>query len=120
MEEALVLAVEKEIEKERRACPYASSNDLSDLAYQRIYGASQEELLRRFRTEEGLPQLSRIELSELKAFTYWLFKHRLNYCDKARVASDTRKALIELAQHFAARRAKEEARQEKEGQVASS
>jgi len=30
---------------------------------------------------------------ELKEFTYWLFKYRLKHCDKARVASDTKKAL---------------------------
>jgi len=117
VEEALILAVEKEIEKEHRSCPYASSHDFSDLAYQRIYGASQQEMLHRFRSEAGRPDSNRMELSELKEFTYWLFKHRLNYCDKARVASDTRKALIELAQHFAARRAREEARQEKNSQV---
>ncbi|GAJ03845.1 unnamed protein product, partial [marine sediment metagenome] len=29
-------------------------------------------------------------------FTYWLFKYRLNHCDKARVASDTKKGLEQL------------------------
>jgi len=29
----------------------------------------------------------------MKEFTYWLFKYRLKHCDKARVASDTKKAL---------------------------
>ena len=31
--------------------------------------------------------------TELKAFTYWLFKMRVYRSDPARVASDTRKAL---------------------------
>jgi len=53
-------------------------------------------LLKRFRRENGYPQLKSISLTELKEFTYWLFKYRLNHCDKARVASDTKKALTQL------------------------
>ena len=34
-----------------------------------------------------------ISLAEAREFTYWLFKYRLRYCDPARVASDTRRAL---------------------------
>ncbi len=50
-------------------------------------------MLRRFRKKRGYPQLKSISLTELKEFTYWLFKHRLKQCDKAKVASDTKKAL---------------------------
>ena len=38
-------------------------------------------------------------LSELKEFTYWLFKYRLKHNDKERVASDTRKALKWIQQN---------------------
>ncbi len=40
--------------------------------------------------------VDRISLSELKEFTYWLFKRRLAAQDPARVASDTRRGLLRL------------------------
>jgi hypothetical protein len=43
-------------------------------------------------------------LSDLHEFTYWLFKHRVNNSDPARVASDTRKGLAMLSR-LRARRA---------------
>ncbi|MFC2059874.1 hypothetical protein ACFLTZ_02115 [Chloroflexota bacterium] len=54
-------------------------------------------LLKRFRQDKGYPRLKSISLTELKEFTYWLFKYRLKHCDKARVASDTKKALEQLS-----------------------
>ena len=36
-------------------------------------------------------------LSDVKEFTYWLFKLRVNLWDPARVASDTRKAMQKLS-----------------------
>jgi len=92
-EEALIQAVEDEVRKERRALGRNEERDASDEAYRRIYGATQRELLRNFRREKGCSQSRSIGLAELKEFTYWLFKYRLNHCDKARVASDTKKAL---------------------------
>ena len=41
-----------------------------------------------------------MKLVELKEFTYWLFKYRLNNSDKARIASDTKKALRELERQW--------------------
>ena len=92
-EEALIQAVEDEVRKERRALGQGKERDTSDEAYRRIYGATQRELLRHFRCEKGYSQSRSIGLAELKEFTYWLFKYRLKNCDKARVASDTKKAL---------------------------
>jgi hypothetical protein len=96
VEEALVLAVRGEVRKEWRASGYKEQNLLNEV-YQRIYGATRTTLLKRFRREKGYPQLKSISLTELKEFTYWLFKYRLSNCDKARVASDTKKALGQLA-----------------------
>jgi hypothetical protein len=96
VEEALVLAVKAEVRKEWRASAYSEHN-LTGEVYQRIYGATKTTLLKRFRRERGYPQLKSIGLTELREFTYWLFKYRLNNCDKARVASDTKKALAQLA-----------------------
>jgi len=96
VEEALVLAVREEVRKERRTLGYNKEYDCDNEVYRRIYGATQAILLKRFRQEKHYPQLNSISLTELKEFTYWLFKYRLKQCDKARVASDTKRALHRL------------------------
>jgi hypothetical protein len=96
VEEALILAVQEEVRKEKRTSGYKNEHNLINEVYQRIYGATKAILLKRFRREKGYPQLRSISLTELKEFTYWLFKYRLKQCDKARVASDTKKALERL------------------------
>jgi len=101
VEEALLLAAEEETLKEQRVCPFNDSNRLVEEAYERIYGASMTELLKRFRRENHYPQRHSMGFSDLKEFTYWLFKYRLKECDKARVASDTKKALNELQRQWA-------------------
>ena len=96
VEEALILAAQEEVRKERRALGYNKESDTVNEAYRRIYGTSKAVLLRHFRKEKGYPHLKSISLAELKEFTYWLFKYRLKHCDKARIASDTKKALCQL------------------------
>lgn len=93
VEEALILAVEDEVRKERRSSGYYREKDTPSEAYRRIYGTSKTVLLKHFRQERGYRQLQSISLTELKEFIYWLFKHRLKKSDKAKVASDTKKAL---------------------------
>ena len=95
-EEALIRAVQEEVRKEKRTLGLNKEHDYDSEVYQRIYGATKAVLLKRFRRENGYPQLKSISLTELKEFTYWLFKYRLKHCDKARVASDTKKALNQL------------------------
>jgi len=92
VEEALILAVQEEVRKERWISGFSKEKDATE-AYRRIYGTTKTILLRHFRREKGYQQLKSISLTELKEFTYWLFKYRLKQCDKARVASDTKKAL---------------------------
>jgi hypothetical protein len=96
VEEALQLAVEEELHKERFAHCGNRCAPIDEEAYQRIYGKGRAELLERFREESGLPPGDAIGHGDLKAFTYWLFKYRLRNCDRARVASDTRKGLVQL------------------------
>jgi hypothetical protein len=96
VEEALILTVQGEVRKERRTSVYNNEQNLVNEVYHRIYGATKATLLKRFRREKGYPQLRSITLTELKEFAYWLFKYRLKNCDKARVASDTKKALAQL------------------------
>ena len=95
-EEALIGAVQEEVRKERQILTFNKEHEHNNEAYRRIYGATKAVLLKRFRREKGYPQLKSTSLTELKEFTYWLFKYRLDHCDKARVASDTKKALTQL------------------------
>ncbi|MFH1647282.1 MAG: hypothetical protein ABID71_06335 [Chloroflexota bacterium] len=93
VEEALLLAVQEEIEKEQRVRVIRARGDSTEEAYQRLYGAAREALLRDFRKSHGRARLKSISLDELKEFTYWLFRYRLKRCEKAKIASDTKKAL---------------------------
>ena len=97
VEEALILAVRGEVRKEWLNLGYNGKHYFDDEVYRRIYGDTDVVLLKRFRRAMGRPQLKSICLSELKEFTYWLFKYRLKQCDKARIASDTKKALEQLS-----------------------
>ena len=97
VEEALGLAVEHEVRKARRGLGQ-EDNHLDDTVYRRIYGSTRTELLEKFFAPSGQPAPAQISLNELNEFTYSLFKHRLDNSDKARIASDTKKALLFLNQ----------------------
>jgi len=90
------MAVTDEIRKERRANGVGEDSGVMETAYQRVYGAPREELLDQFCREKGYSRLKSASLSELKEFTYWLFKYRIKRSDQSRVASDTKKALTRL------------------------
>jgi len=96
VEEALVLAVEGEVRKEQVARGIIDGEDLVDEVHQRVYGAPRGALLSKFRRETGYSDNNSMQFYELKEFTYWLFKFRMNHSDKARIASDTAKGLKEL------------------------
>ena len=93
VEDGLQLAVQEEIDKERRLRGFRTRQDSTGETFQRIYSVTRDSLLKDFRQERGFPHLKSIGISEMKEFTYWLFKHRLKHCEKARIASDTTKAL---------------------------
>lgn len=94
VEEALVSAVVEDIRKERRVAGWDKYDDVTDKAYTRIYGETQQFLIDSFKKEKKYTRRKIISLSMLKEFKYWLFKYRLKHCDKSRVASDTKKALL--------------------------
>jgi hypothetical protein len=98
VEEALNQAVRDEVRKERHIFGYhdEENSDYDDEVFHRLYGAGGMELLRTFRSDKGHPQQRSISLTELKEFTYWLFKYRINRSDRAKVASDTKKGLKRL------------------------
>ena len=98
-EEALVVAVEEEVRKEKTAWGVSHEADVTNEAYRRIYGPTFAVMLRHFRREKGIAQRNSIDLSELKEFAYWRFRFRLKMCEKAKVASDSRKAIVWLKEH---------------------
>ena len=100
IEETLFLVVQEEINKERQAHGFRNRPELADEAYLRIYDVGRDVLLKDFRKEKGYKQLNSITLDEMKEFTYWLFKYRLKKCEKAKIASDTKKALDYLQQQW--------------------
>jgi hypothetical protein len=101
VEQMLVMAVEEEVLKERRVSGFNKDADVSDEAYRRIYGETKQALLGCFRKKAGYPQKKSTTLVEMKEFAYWLFKYRVEQCEHAKVASDTRKALEYLKRQWA-------------------
>ena len=100
VEQALLMAVEEEVHKERRVSGFHNEVDVSNEVYRRIYGETRPVLLKCFRQEAGYPQLRSTTLAEMKGFSYWLFKYRIERCERAKVASDTRKALEYLKRQW--------------------
>ena len=103
VEEALQLAVLGEVQKERFSTNVWENGHLDDDVFSRIYGSPRACLLGEFRAQYDLSESETLSLTELREFTYWLFKHRMKNHDPARVASDTRKGLAQL-QRLEARR----------------
>ncbi|PKB79588.1 MAG: hypothetical protein BZY88_12565 [SAR202 cluster bacterium Io17-Chloro-G9] len=97
VEEALQLAVEEEVRKRQIARCYPDSEDLVEDAYGHIYGESRLSLLEEFRKNTNIPMRRALSLTDIKEFTYWLHKRRLNMWDPARVASDTTKGTRRLS-----------------------
>ena len=106
VEQALHLAIERVLQKERSGLAFSHAREeLDSDVFGRIYGARQSALLREFRAAAHRPDADpeRIEHAEWQAFTYWLFRRRLERQDPARVASDTRQGLEMLYELEAAK-----------------
>lgn len=97
LEEVLQLAVEEEIRKRHLARCYADNDELLEEAFRFIYHKSRSDLLEEYRVETRMDRRRGMSLFDLKEFTYWLHKLRINLWDPARVASDTRKAITRLS-----------------------
>jgi hypothetical protein len=100
VEEALVSVVEEEVLKENGHLTLTLGLRIEQEAYRRIYDAEMTDLLALFRGQRGYANGESITLTEKKEFTYWLFKYRVEHAEKARVASDTRKALVWLQRQW--------------------
>jgi hypothetical protein len=105
VEETLQLTVEEDLHKEARCRVWGRDPRVDETVYERLYRQTRDALLREFRAERGLPHTPVITLTELREFTYWLFKLRLRVSDPALVASDTRRALARLSELELHRRA---------------
>ncbi len=107
LEEALQLAVEEEVRKSHRARCFPDSEDLVEEAFALLYAKNRSDLWQDFCLKSERTPTPYVgpegadspgwSLSDVKEFTYWLFKRRVNYWDPARVASDTRKAMQKLS-----------------------
>ena len=93
VEEALIQAVCEEVRKERRSNGLSYRHDEEDETFMRIYGETEPVLLKQFRRERHYPLRANNSLTDMKEFTYWRFKYRIRETEKAKVASDTHKAL---------------------------
>jgi hypothetical protein len=100
VEEALISVVEEEVLKENGHLTLILGQRIEQEAYRRIYEAEMFDLLSLFRGQRGYANGDSISLTEKKEFTYWLFKYRVEHSEKARVASDTRKALAWLQRQW--------------------
>ena len=96
VEEALQLAVEEEIRKSYASKGYLDNDSFVEEGFFILYGKNYSDLIQEFRREFKLTRRKKMSLTDLKEFTYWLFKIRLNKWDPARVASDTRKGINTL------------------------
>ena len=96
VEEALQLAVEEEVRKQHRSRGFADNEDLVEQAFLRLYSETRTNLLREYLRERGRPAGKSLNVTEMKEFTYGLFKRRVEMWDPARVASDTKKGLVRL------------------------
>jgi hypothetical protein len=102
VEEALLAAVEEEVSKERGCFAVCDQDQAEAEAYRRIYGADLHTLLRHFQAARGHAESTDLTLNEYHEFSYWLFGYRVSRSEKARVASDTKKALHWLREQWAA------------------
>ncbi len=103
IEGLLALAVQEEVQKERPALMSIKEADVIEEAFVRIYGTGRISLLEAFRNQKHYPKSRSMTLDEIKEFNYWLFKYRIRHCEKAKVASDTKKALSYLKRQWANR-----------------
>lgn len=96
LEEALQLAAEEYVRKRHLARGFSDSEELAEEAFLHLYTKTRSDLLDEYRAEARLGKRQGLNLSDLKEFTYWLHKRRVKYWDPARVAYDTRLAILRL------------------------
>ena len=91
-----MISVENEIQKRNLSNGNQFSQDYSEEAFQNIYLLDQASLLNYFYEEQNIKPKKTFSITEVKLFTYWLFKYRLKSSDKSRSASYTKKGITEF------------------------
>lgn len=104
VESALQHAALEAVYKEHQSRVWEDGH-ADDESFQGIYGKTLTELLAESESECGRQDTGSMSLTDVKEFTYWLFRYRVRTADPARVASDTRKGMAAL-QELQALRAK--------------
>ncbi len=104
VEEALQLAVEREVHKRKVSNGNQYQDDFSEEVFQKVYRESEATLKEEFRQEVGYDSVEIMSVTQMKEFTYWLFKYRIKTSDKAKIASDTKKGLDALHEMASSRR----------------
>ena len=104
VEEALQLAVEREVHERKVSNGNQYQDDFSEEVFQKVYRESQATLTEEFRQEAGYDSVEIMSVTQMKEFTYWLFKYRIKTSDKAKIASDTKKGLDALHEMASSRR----------------
>ncbi|MSP79216.1 MAG: hypothetical protein EXR67_06690 [Dehalococcoidia bacterium] len=96
LEGALQSAVRDEIRKDRANVGLKSQTGLIEQTFIRIYGSPRTLLMQQYREKYQPEHEGALEPWQRKEFTYWLFRLRVDLCEKERVASDTLKAMLWL------------------------
>ena len=96
VEEALQLATELEIYKNKTSAGISNFIVTSEEIFNKIYGDSDLNLIKQFFKSKNNRSKKKFTLTEYKELTYWLFKYRIRNSDKAKLASDTKKAIKQL------------------------
>ena len=103
VEQSLLVAVEEEVTHRRVGNGRQLSEGSLERAYELLYGNTRDQLWEVFKLEASVPAArdgwrhrDEHSLGAEDAFTYWLFKLRMERSDPAKIASDTRKGLAKL------------------------
>ena len=100
IEGALFLVTRDKLRKGKMASLFRKTVDCDNESFIHLYGEDKKPLLKQFRKGKGYSQKDSIGLQEMNEFLYWLFKYRLEHCDKSRVASDTKSAMEYLKEQY--------------------
>ena len=101
VEQALLLAAVYEVRK--ASIVALKPEEEAARAYRRVYHAELPDLLNAFQKEMKYAHRVSLTLTEMKEFTYWLFKYRVRTSEKSRIASDTKKALALMYRRMSGR-----------------
>ena len=96
VEEILQYIVEEEIEKRFYSNGMATIPNFDDKTFHHLYKSKFNDLYMKFCTDKLTIKSKKPYFNDYIEFTYWLFKHRVNISDGAKIASDTKKALKHL------------------------